>query len=191
MGEDPRVWSRKGEGIGYHFRRRRIQAHGRCMKVVFDSNIYVSNLHFGGAISKMFDAIKERKITVDVGVKNYLHASPMSLYTSSSEVIPNSFAFSRPYSRIFSHLCIQTYLFISSARVALRVWPASLITSSNEERSWESNENETTAVFLVIWGMVLLLHCNTGVSNRLIFVFSILFCNPEVVYRKYPLENSG
>ncbi|HJZ05315.1 putative toxin-antitoxin system toxin component, PIN family [Candidatus Amesbacteria bacterium RIFCSPHIGHO2_01_FULL_48_32] len=36
------------------------------MKVVFDSNIYVSNLHFGGAISKMFDAIKERKITVCV-----------------------------------------------------------------------------------------------------------------------------
>ena len=36
------------------------------MKVVLDTNVFISNLHFGGAINELFEAIKEKKITVCV-----------------------------------------------------------------------------------------------------------------------------
>ena len=36
------------------------------MKVVLDSNVFISNLHFGGAISKLFEAVQEKKVTVCV-----------------------------------------------------------------------------------------------------------------------------
>lgn len=34
------------------------------MKVVLDSNVYVSNLHFGGAISELFKEVEKGHITV-------------------------------------------------------------------------------------------------------------------------------
>ena len=36
------------------------------MKVVLDTNIYVSTLHFGGAVKEIFKALGEEKITVCV-----------------------------------------------------------------------------------------------------------------------------